>query len=71
MVVFAQAFPKYEVDRVCNQVDEDLKYLDRKQSSNVSIWILNIKNLKEHGKRYSKEKRKNSSKRTPEGSTIF
>ena len=37
MVVFAQAFPEYEVDRICNQVNEDLKNLDRKQSSNVSI----------------------------------
>ena len=44
MVVFAQAFPKYEVDRVCNQVDEDLKYLDRKQSSNVSILSFEFKN---------------------------
>ena len=31
MVIFAQASSKYEVDCVCNQVDEDLKYLERKQ----------------------------------------
>ena len=28
MVVFAQAFSHYEVDGVCYEVDEDLKYLE-------------------------------------------
>ena len=31
MIVFAQASSEYEVDCVSNQVDEDLKYLERDQ----------------------------------------
>ena len=31
MIVFAEASSEYEVDCVSNQVDEDLKYLERDQ----------------------------------------
>ena len=54
MVVFANVSTQYEVDRVCNQVNEDLKDLGE-----LFLKCVNASNkcsyLKEHGKRDSKE----------------
>ena len=70
MVVFANVSTQYEVDRVCNQVNEDLKDLGE-----LFLKCVNASNkcsyLEEHCKRDSKEKGKNASKGTPEGSSIF
>ena len=68
VVVLAKTPFHDEVDRVCDEVDEDFKHLEGKfMFVRLLIIFLSLSiafdtNLKEHGKRHPKEKGQNSPK---------